>query len=284
MQPSKAAQIPPELFEHLLWHVVATLHDREAIGHISACSLVCRYWARLARRHLFEDITLRTPNCAKGLREILEAPALPGLEHIAGMIRRITATPDDKDESWLHLLFLAFAPKLPNLGLLDVRLALQADGKTWTTLHPSLPRAVPGSLMQINQLRLTGLHFPTRRAVSRLLLSIPFLRYFQSFKLTFDAEPGPEDFFPSSSHRHISEIMSDDIQLCLSVVPVLIADLCIGDSAIKSSNRRRPRDIMNEDDMQVLRDLLGTFDKASIFMLGGRSNGEPKLRRSSVSI
>lgn len=60
--------VPPELFEHILWHVQrGSLTSCERKRVLSACCLVCRYWANQTRRLIFLQLALSS---AKDIRTL----------------------------------------------------------------------------------------------------------------------------------------------------------------------------------------------------------------------
>ena len=248
--------------------------------YVSAFSLVCRYWACLCRRRLFDHITLRTRDDAKRFQEILDTPTLPGLEPIAGITSYLSVTFDGRDEPWLHLVFLLYLSKVPkcHLRLRSVE-PLQSAGTPWHTLHPSLPRSIPGSLMQIRELCLHGLHFPSGRVLSRLMSSIPLLGQVGAFSLTFDTKPAPEDFSSIRSCKMIYGAETDDHQLYKSLWQPCVTNVRVKESAPQDRGRRRTQSILNEDDVKILWDLLSVFDTASGFRFRKAPSGESSILR-----
>lgn len=276
MQASKAAEIPEELFEDILEYACGgsiSKPDREAKGHISTFAMVCRYWARMCRRELFRDITLRTPDDANRFREILSTPALPGLEAVSELVWNLHAAPDNRDEPWLHLLFLLVIPGLWDARFLSVK-PLPSGGKPWRNIHPSLPRSLPGSIMPVWELHLEGVHFASGRVLSRLISSIPLLQHVDAFNLTFDTKPKPEDFITPPFSRKMYSATSDDLQLCLSFIPLLVANTSIGQSEAQSHRGRSPKGILNEDDLKTLWELFSIHDAAPRTGISYAWNGE----------
>ena len=262
MQPSRAAQIPEELFKYFLEGAqrIRTEDRRERKRHFAVFGSVNRYWACQCRVQLFEGLLLRTPADAKGFGEILNTPTLPGFEPVAAMVKFLEVHPSSRDEPWLHQIFFMFSPKLVNLLTFTV-LPRHSEKKELLTLHPLLPRTLPAPVVQIEFLELGGLHFSTGSALFRLLSSIPSLLTFTAVNLTFDTEPKPKDFvttLPVFPRRLVSKAVSNDIQLCHSVIPLFIPEAHIADG-----RRRRRPSVMNEDDLEVLWDLIKVFGTAS---------------------
>ena len=266
MRPKVSALVPTIL----KYGFTSYSADRQDKHHVSTLASTCRYWARLSRRQLFQNITLRTKNDAICFGKILDTPTLRDLDPIPKVCAQLHAEPDNEDEPWLHHLFLSIVPKMqvPKLQKhqefsLQVRFSV---GKMQRTLHPSLPRAIPGSLTPVPQLHLEGVHFSSSRILSRLILSIPILRSLEAYKITFDAKPSYDDFFAPPFRRLMWEVRSDDLDLCLSLVPLLLAN-----NSMLSSSRRTPTSTLNPDDLKTLWNLLLLFGDASSFHLSSFS-------------
>lgn len=268
-QPSNlAAEIPEELFEHILWYArhrdeIRPLERHEKID-LSVYASVCKYWARLARRDLFRNITLRSLDDVRRFYEILVTPTLSDLEPVSTLVLVVRSSPVSGDAPWLHLLFMLVVPELREPPFLSVE-GLSSHGKPWRTLHPSLPRSLPGSLMPLEELRLEGVHFPTGRMLSRLLSSVPLLRRLHALKLTFDTELRAEDFATPPYGRKMYVAATDRLLLCLAILPSLVANTNIGRLETKGPGGRSPRGIIDEDDMKTLWELLSVFDTAANF-------------------
>jgi hypothetical protein len=246
--------------------------------------LVCRYWARLCRLRLFDSITLRSPDDANRFREILDAPALPGLDPVSELVHYLVATPEYKHEPWLHLVLLFVDSQLCHrIGPVVVE-PLPSEGVLWRTLHPSLPRSLPGSAMRIWELRLKGLHFPHGRALAGLLLSIPSLKHVKASGLTFATRPTAEDFITPLFSREIAMIVSDDLQLALAFIPLFVASVCLGQTEIKSRGHRRLRGILSDDDLKTLLELISVFDAAVCFRSSRIGEGEPPRPSNSACV
>ena len=275
MRYSNGTDIPEELFEHILWHACGgrLLPDRPGKHHVAAFASVCRYWARLARRQLFQNITLRTQDDALRFCGMLDTPPLHDFDLLSKICAHLQAEPDNTHEPWLHHCFFSIVPKMqvPKLQKhqefsLQVRVS---GGRMQRSLHPSLPRSIPSSLMPLPRLHLEGVRFPSCRVLSRLLLSIPVLRSFAAYKITFDKTPSYEDLLTPPLGREMCDIGSDDLQLCLSLIPLLLANT----TTSTRTGRRAPQGVLSADDVKTLWELLYPFASASSFYLSsGISN------------
>ena len=280
MQLSKAASIPEELFLHILWHagklnVLLPALSTEEKPHVAAYASVCRYWARHARPQLFYSITLRNPEDVECFQSILDTPTLHGLTSVARAVYTLTAAPDSREKPWLHQVFFVLVPKLP-FATINV-VPLHSVARPLRTLHPSLPRSLPVSVMSIRELHLEAVHFLTGRVLLSLLSSIRLSPLtLKASNITFGTKLTLEDFgaVPFRSSLLVAE--SEDLQLCLSLLPLLISDK--GINLRNGPSCRRPTSVLNEDDMKTLCDLLGIFDAAPWFQVNAFTGaGESQL-------
>lgn len=269
MQSSKAAEIPEELFQDIVWEACSSkLRDREARHNLSAFAQVCRYWARQARPWLFRYICLRTPDDARRFLEMLQTPALPGLQSISNMAGTLDVAPDlEKDVPWLHLVFMSVDPVLRRLLSTSVYMP-PSRGKAWISLHPSLPRSIPGTLMPIEYLHLDGLHFPDGRVLSRLLVSVSRLFRLTMQKLTFDTRPKSGDFRGPRCCLCLLSVTSDDLELCLSLVRPMVTS-----NAFRLKNDAPGAGIIHEDTLEKLHGLISIFDTSPAFRVTHSTTG-----------
>ena len=178
---ASGADIPEELFERILLHVVRNDKlgslDVEARRTLSACGLVCRYFADVCRPKLFLAITLQSFDDTQQLCQFLDNPPTSVLP-IADHIRWIGAEPEWKDRPWLHLVHLHIIPKLtqPDTEFwVDGSGLVGSSPSRLTSLHPKLPRAPPCWSSDISELHLTDVHFQSSTNLLQLVGSIAWL-------------------------------------------------------------------------------------------------------------
>ena len=263
MQPSKAAEIPEELFEHILWHVCTRriIHE-DYRRRLSVSSLVCRYWAHQCRPPLFHRIELRTPDDVKRFCEFLCTPTLPGLRPIPAMTHELRIVARNMDQPWFHLVFLLI-PKLQRVQLAYLQ-PCPTDGKwSWRTLHPFLPRSIPGSLMPISWLSFLGVRLHSRSTILRLLSTLPLLEHLLVRDTTFDIAED-SDTFPLWDFRQRKLLARmDDFQLCLALIPSSIAGGKFG----PTYNGLSLRSTIHKVDSKILKDLFTLFARVQRFEL-----------------
>ena len=202
-------------------------------------------------------------------------PTLPSLQHVAEMPIYLVAEPNSLDEPWLHFVFLLFIPKLRKLRSLSVEPLPWSSKESWRTLHPFLPRSIPAPRVPIDKLTLDGQHFSTGRILSRLLSSIPLLKRLVTTNAVFGAVPTLDDFRTLSA-RSLSGIETDNLDLCQSLIPPLVANTSVGRSPAGDHGRRSPRRTLIEDDLMALRDVVGVFNSASTFTVTTEGSSESK--------
>ena len=267
MKPSRALEISEELFERILWHALQDCyaHDRKERQHLSALSLVCRYWACQRRQTLFRCIMLRTPDGARRFYEMLRVPALPGLPAIAAMTHGLGIEAQDIDsEPWFHLVFLLL-PKLQEVQLAYLQPCPTGGRWPWRTLHPFLPRCIPGSLMPIHWLSFHGAHVHSRSTILHLVSTIPLLQTLEVLNITYNiAEDFRADASPLWDFRQRKFLaFTDDHQLCLALIPSSIAKARFG----PTHSGLRSRSIIHREDVKTLRDLFAIFAGVKRFKL-----------------
>ena len=279
MPRPKPEELPEELFSHILRQTygefLSSERDEELKQYGAALASVCRYWARLCRPQIFESITLCNLEDVKRFEEILDTPTLDGLAPVASMVERLVAKLDITNRPWLHLVFLQLLPKLrPSKCSFSVVLA---DGgkAAFHSLHPSLPRSIPGPRMWLcGGLVLRDFHFRSGRTLLSLLSSLPSLTIFSAYSLTFDTRPTARDFLSIPPHQEVARFDTDDIHLWLALIPLFVANITVGESATKKHSRRRPRNVLAEDDAKALSELLSVFHEVSRFSISRAHNSE----------
>lgn len=136
------ANIPPELFDDILWHVTDSWLTEKR--ELSGCSLVCRYWAKISRPPIFKSIRLsKLETVAKGM-SITQAPLIPGLPSPASYVESVEVNnlcPSKIDgrppPPWLHHI-CRLIPRFPNC----TKVQLLVEG-TDLILGSALPRTLP---------------------------------------------------------------------------------------------------------------------------------------------
>ncbi|EKM52931.1 uncharacterized protein PHACADRAFT_185756 [Phanerochaete carnosa HHB-10118-sp] len=261
-----AANVPEELFEHILWHACnygfALPLCRETKTAISLFGQVSRYWARLSRRRLFCELVLRSPDDLQRLQTFLAAPTPTGLEPIAELVLSFRAVVNGGCRPWIHLAASVIKSRLRNcqyFTLAVVQLGNRSPAEQWRTLHPSLPRTLPGSTSQIFRLHFNSMHFPNGRTLFRLLAPIPSLCAVDLIDITWDTEPTTNDFFAAPFGWRLSGVVSDSL-LATYFLPLLVASIRCAHPATKGRRERLPKYLLDVEDHRTLLDLLSILE------------------------
>ena len=220
----------------------------------------------MGRRDLSRVITLRSIDDVHRFRDILDIPPLPVLEPVSDLVYKLQVEEASKAVPWLHLIFFSVLPALPSA---DYAYVFAPSGRTGCTLCPSLPRSLPGSIMVIEGLHLKDVHFSHGRTLSRLLSSIPLLIHFIAFDITFDAKPIASDFLVPPFARQSFDVSSNDSQLLLSLLPLVLS--LHGASYMQRESRscgpRFPNVVLDDEDLKILEEFLGIFHTAQSFRI-----------------
>ena len=186
--PSKAAQLPEELFEPILNHLCALdpQHDRWGQSVYSPslgfCALTCRHWATHVRHVLFLKVALKSENRARTFSDLVRSPvAVPG-PPVGEIVQMIELTMEEESPHWMfHVWTILRDGILPNLQSinLDIRGGIQ-DSDAEVSPAPrhkceilydiGLPRRIPSvHPISLHTLRLQSLGFHSSAAFVRSL-------------------------------------------------------------------------------------------------------------------
>lgn len=185
---SVAATIPPELFEHVLWHVCSSdslsedcesTARREAIVHLAACSLTCVYWTQVCRPRIFRYIWIRSFNELRTLLSlVLIGTTLSRLRPISQLIFRANCVQRLGDRPWLHnLRLLTYRHITGDYAQLHLHIighsshhhAIGSLASSPSPLLVGLPRTLPSIFHSCNTLTLRELHFQNPNDLRRCL-------------------------------------------------------------------------------------------------------------------
>ena len=197
------ADIPPELFEHLLWHIElqndpliprrsAELATAVAVSKrtLGTCALVCRYFARMCRPRLFHGILLKHHTDLLGCVTLLDA-SRPTLTSISVYIRKVMVEPSANNRPWLHLLKTDLLHRLSRSVIIHllIRDPFFYAGLSPRTLQQGLPHSIPRSLSSLSSLTLSSLHFENGRECIRLIIELPMITSLRLENVTWDIPP-----------------------------------------------------------------------------------------------
>ncbi|KAJ3529826.1 hypothetical protein NM688_g7797 [Phlebia brevispora] len=209
-----AANIPPELFDLILSFLVHQADDGDDRisddsgdhwyglnlvlvdkRNLSSVTLVCRHWAKLTQRKLFENLFLRNKRDAEELLRLLDNPSSRILQYISVIIFKLTLT-QSPWEPWIHVvlppLFRRFRTYRQPTYQVQISGPLPGQ-RSCSSVHGSFPYVSPKLGKGISALRLTDLHLKTFEHVVRLVRELPTLKDVVLRRVTWDtAEDDPE--------------------------------------------------------------------------------------------
>lgn len=187
------ADIPPELLRHILEkmcdseHARALLHPlthvevpnrKEAIKHVTACSLTCVYWAQICREQLFGDVWIKSYEDMRAFSSLV-ANTPKRFEPISNYVEWASLEQRVGDRPWIPLLLMQpslFIPlrnsPITTYIIKDSYSGDKAITPPWTThrrLFASLPRTPPSSCLQYTYLTIDNARFATINHLTSLL-------------------------------------------------------------------------------------------------------------------
>lgn len=198
MQDATGATLPPEIIAQ----IVLQARPRDMINEgekrgLTACSLVCRYWAGLLRRQFFHRLTLRTQEDFVFVLGMLNCPVNrpgPPLAQCMSDLRIVQFC--DWTASSINL-FHRMLQRLSRMVKVVVILEVK-NCEVSTEPHVgnmgctrdylpffALPRPLPGRLVPLTHLKITNVQMQRQTDIVRLLDSLPTVWGCSLTKVTF---------------------------------------------------------------------------------------------------
>lgn len=233
--PATAEDLPPELFEHILWHVQrGSTSPRERKRVLSACSLVCRYWANQARNLMHSQLTLRSAEDIRTLTQFVRSPApawfqWPIYNSIACLILDKTIA---FEKPWTHHIYPLMellcgggphTVSLPVCLRLHIRFSAGTVTPKMRSVHWDLPKTLPRSFTaMIEHLHLHGIGFATLADLLAMVKELSRLGSLSCEKLTWKtlgAIHRTRKLPAKYSDIYVkARDCTDDIEICLQVL------------------------------------------------------------------
>ncbi|KAI0082934.1 hypothetical protein BDY19DRAFT_999056 [Irpex rosettiformis] len=205
-----STRIPPELFDNILFYLCLG-YDPQSNGeessriHITASSLVCRYWANLCRRALFRNKELKICSFEEAQTLIKYArQGCPLLVPVHRLIKSISVEQSyDEGKSFCDHIYTLKT----GLGILKLTGPVphgfppcKLDTPHWT-LPPSV--ATPPSLLSYEEIRVENVRLPSFKHVSKYVGH--FVRspdiYFRNLTWDADGQEPPLRFRTGGSRK-----------------------------------------------------------------------------------
>jgi hypothetical protein len=209
--PSTAANIPPELFDDILWYIPpfryidglglglgayrALPESKEEKSHLSLCSLVCRHWARLCRPHIFAYVRLRCSDDLHAFKRILLMPPPARLPSIAEYVKHVHIFVERIEPPWVHHLLPSYCQRILLLNCnftLTVKASSSKSNDTtmpFAAIYSPLPHTLPSVHACLTHLNLQNIHFRNATAFCRVISGFRNLEDLRIYDLTWDAAP-----------------------------------------------------------------------------------------------
>lgn len=218
MSDVQQISLPAELVHAILIQIEDEHQNGQPIkGGLTACSLTCRFWARVVRPMLFERLTIRSPDDIVQLLAFLNA--LDPLHLPLGSCIEVLYAIEDLQSPripWCHQIF-SLRQVLPEVVFHDVAfltiegstVADQFDPKPRPLLPCAMfPRTLPGSTTPLGLLRLRRLQLPSIRELVKCVQRLGLTKV--SLEEVIFAKGDVEALRPGRSHSH-SRLLSVSI-------------------------------------------------------------------------
>lgn len=234
---ASGVDIPPELFEHLLWHVqlesdplvprgsaetaTAVAVSKRTLGTFA---LVCRYFASLCRPRLFNGILLKSYNDLRECMALIDASGLT-LTSISVYIRTVMVEPNADSRPWLHLLRVDLLSRLSRSVIIHLRISQPFfyAGLSPRTIQQGLPHAIPRALSCISSLTLHSLHFEQGRECIRIILELSLLVSLRLQEVTWGSTPEPSTFHRVNKRIDYVRVVESGAQIFPWLLVALVA-------------------------------------------------------------
>lgn len=231
MERATAAHLPPEL---VYWVVQRLMWRRKKDSSVdklglAACSLTCRFWAKVLRIALFGKLTLRSRLDMAQLEEFMNVSITSG-PCIIDCLRDLTIEQDGPQTTpWLHHIH-ALYKRLANVRVeVFLRSSLYPGAPTTHRdfIGSALPRTLPGSVFPIQCIAFHNLHLRRTTDLLRFVDYLPMLQECICCAITFEdttmaSRPYPRR--PWKLHRaQVSGCGDGTLQAQLTLASTIIA-------------------------------------------------------------
>lgn len=162
---------------------------------LGACSLVCRYWAKLCRPHVFAKLILRSREDFERFLELVDRPSVVS-PSVTDCLRSIEVEQNDTGAMpWLHLLRTALLAR-PDIKFnrgIELHLGGTGNDSLYAprSLSMSLPKTLPGVTFPFALVTLKDLRFKRLSDFLRLIHDFTVAEFISCYRLQLD-EPLPD--------------------------------------------------------------------------------------------
>lgn len=190
------ADIPEELFEHILWHTAHSEYEyvrgktRQTdppskhlrVYTFTSLILVCKYFAHICRPTLYREVVLRNRQQLRGLLDLLDNGCAPFGKSLVAFTQSLYIEGGEDASLWIHQLGTVLFPRMKDAGIPLPTAELTVTSRIiFAVVKPlirtQLPRTLPSSLYQhVSKRELRNWHFKSSEGLFRYLSSFRSLR------------------------------------------------------------------------------------------------------------
>lgn len=188
---STPADVPPELFQHIL--------DQLDMRGRARCGCVCRYWATQCQRALFHGVDVRSREDVRALVGFMDAPTSRVSRFVFVVRASAPSSSSAAGDPWVHHLSPIkdrFRQGESGVRLGVVELALSGPlpsssggPRSLRSIHHALPRSLPHFSRHIDRLTLSDLHFAKLDDLLHLVWELPDLWLLACTRVTWGTFP-----------------------------------------------------------------------------------------------
>lgn len=200
--PAKGDDIPEELFERIVLHVVddadikSTDYDDGSLRErriICPASTVCLHWANICRPVIFSNCVLRHASQIRRLDTLLESPCSPRLQPISKLLQGFKVK-HTAPIPWIHELSFLLTKHRDKLDvpIFDVDFVLHTPSTPPEVQAPLrsivqyLPRSIPLMTRRFQQIRLDAIPFTVASDFFHLIGELTDLRGLRVSDISWD--------------------------------------------------------------------------------------------------
>ena len=206
---TNAADIPPELFENIIEHLMDTegIPTEESYygdkRPASICGRVCKYWARLCRPMLFQTIQVKRDDDLNDLMALLQTPPPDDVQPIGHCLEGLVVTLQHQSAEipWFHHFYLRPLSHLVR-GPLTMTVLINGVERVKTAGLHGLPRNVACRLVDVSILILESFHFRDAAEFRRFVAHFKYVERLELRDITWDVRPDAAAF--ASMYRVLS--------------------------------------------------------------------------------
>lgn len=148
------ADIPEELFEHILWRLKTPSWTRgqgyppsrdSTVLTLTSLSLVCKYFARICRKKLYQNVSFRNQGQVARLLDLVDGGCAPLGKPFTAFTEYIHIDSGEGEIPWAHRISTVLIPRIKNDNIGIIRHVTLNTDKALAGLYASRPPPDPSS-------------------------------------------------------------------------------------------------------------------------------------------